>query len=120
MVLIIVQVHVGLLCCCGSFVVFECITELLEKLSSTTEITTAGASLSDIFRLFDAADGKSLVSVGVDDGHSVVVWDWKRGEKLATARYCNKYNYYYMKLLQSVHYNKLQLPLTFITATTVF
>ncbi|XP_034041299.1 echinoderm microtubule-associated protein-like 6 [Thalassophryne amazonica] len=33
-----------------------------------------------------SADGKSLVSVGVDDGHSVVVWDWKRGEKLATAR----------------------------------
>lgn len=35
----------------------------------------------------DAADGKSLVSVGVDDEHSIVVWDWKRGEKLATARY---------------------------------
>ncbi|KAM3606890.1 uncharacterized protein V6R79_025142 [Siganus canaliculatus] len=33
-----------------------------------------------------SADGKTLVSVGVDDGHSVVVWDWKRGEKLATAR----------------------------------
>lgn len=27
------------------------------------------------------------MSVGVDDGHSIVVWDWKRGEKLATARY---------------------------------
>uniref|UniRef100_A0A3Q3WD54 EMAP like 5 n=1 Tax=Mola mola TaxID=94237 RepID=A0A3Q3WD54_MOLML len=34
-----------------------------------------------------SADGKSLVSVGVDDEHSIVVWDWKRGEKLATARY---------------------------------
>nr|XP_020441832.1 echinoderm microtubule-associated protein-like 6 isoform X2 [Monopterus albus] len=33
-----------------------------------------------------SADGKSLVSVGVDDAHSIVVWDWKRGEKLATAR----------------------------------
>ncbi|KAM4730013.1 echinoderm microtubule-associated protein-like 6 isoform 3-T3 [Anableps anableps] len=33
-----------------------------------------------------SVDGKSLVSVGVDDGHSIVVWDWKRGEKLATAR----------------------------------
>ncbi|XP_047191015.1 echinoderm microtubule-associated protein-like 6 isoform X1 [Scophthalmus maximus] len=32
-----------------------------------------------------SADGKSLVSVGVDDAHSIVVWDWKRGEKLATA-----------------------------------
>uniref|UniRef100_A0A3P9P894 EMAP like 6 n=1 Tax=Poecilia reticulata TaxID=8081 RepID=A0A3P9P894_POERE len=34
-----------------------------------------------------SADGKTLVSVGVDDEHSIVVWDWKRGEKLATARY---------------------------------
>lgn len=33
-----------------------------------------------------SAEGKTLVSVGVDDGHSVVIWDWKRGEKLATAR----------------------------------
>ncbi|XP_075902321.1 echinoderm microtubule-associated protein-like 6 [Nelusetta ayraudi] len=33
-----------------------------------------------------SADGRSLVSVGLDDGHSIVVWDWKRGEKLATAR----------------------------------
>ncbi|KAM4599415.1 echinoderm microtubule-associated protein-like 6 isoform 3-T3 [Fundulus diaphanus] len=33
-----------------------------------------------------SADGKTLVSVGVDEGHSMVVWDWKRGEKLATAR----------------------------------
>ncbi|KAI4812331.1 hypothetical protein KUCAC02_023729 [Chaenocephalus aceratus] len=28
---------------------------------------------------------QSLVSVGLDDGHSIVIWDWKRGEKLATA-----------------------------------
>ncbi|XP_071401705.1 echinoderm microtubule-associated protein-like 6, partial [Centroberyx affinis] len=33
-----------------------------------------------------SADGKSLVSVGIDDSHSITVWDWKRGEKLATAR----------------------------------
>ncbi|KAF1375383.1 hypothetical protein PFLUV_G00219460 [Perca fluviatilis] len=33
-------------------------------------------------RCHGTADGKSLVSVGVDDGHSIVVWDWKRGEKL--------------------------------------
>ncbi|XP_035383252.1 echinoderm microtubule-associated protein-like 6 isoform X2 [Electrophorus electricus] len=31
------------------------------------------------------ADGKSLVSVGIDDGHSIVMWDWKKGEKLAKA-----------------------------------
>ncbi|KAM4607535.1 echinoderm microtubule-associated protein-like 6 isoform 3-T3 [Polymixia lowei] len=33
-----------------------------------------------------SADGKSLVSVAIDDNHSIVIWDWKRGEKLATAR----------------------------------
>ncbi|KAK1798480.1 hypothetical protein P4O66_006772, partial [Electrophorus voltai] len=33
------------------------------------------------------ADGKSLVSVGIDDGHSIVMWDWKKGEKLAKARW---------------------------------
>ncbi|KAM7325934.1 hypothetical protein ACRRTK_014412 [Alexandromys fortis] len=33
-----------------------------------------------------SADGKCLVSVGLDDFHSVVFWDWKRGEKIATTR----------------------------------
>ncbi|XP_030627441.1 echinoderm microtubule-associated protein-like 6 isoform X2 [Chanos chanos] len=33
-----------------------------------------------------SADGKCLVSVGIDDDHSIIVWDWKKGEKLATAR----------------------------------
>ncbi len=31
-------------------------------------------------------DGRRLASVGLDDDHCVVVWDWKRGEKLATTR----------------------------------
>ncbi|KAL3875087.1 hypothetical protein ACJMK2_038022 [Sinanodonta woodiana] len=31
-------------------------------------------------------DGKKLVSVGLDDNHCIVVWDWKKGEKLATTR----------------------------------
>ncbi|GAB1295883.1 Echinoderm microtubule-associated protein-like 6 [Apodemus speciosus] len=31
-------------------------------------------------------DGKCLVSVGLDDFHSVVFWDWKKGEKMATTR----------------------------------
>ncbi|XP_034043528.1 echinoderm microtubule-associated protein-like 6 [Thalassophryne amazonica] len=31
-------------------------------------------------------DGKSLVSVGIDECHSIVVWDWKKGERLAKAR----------------------------------
>ena len=34
-----------------------------------------------------AADGKRLASVGLDDNHCVVVWDWRKGEKLATTRF---------------------------------
>lgn len=38
-----------------------------------------------------------MASVGMDDNHTIVIWDWKKGEKLATARwvscgvslYCN-------------------------------
>ncbi|XP_050404782.1 echinoderm microtubule-associated protein-like 6 [Patella vulgata] len=33
-----------------------------------------------------SADGKKLVSVGLDDNHTIVVWDWKKGEKLASTR----------------------------------
>ncbi|CAF95573.1 unnamed protein product [Tetraodon nigroviridis] len=32
------------------------------------------------------ADGKSLVSVGIDQFHSILIWDWKKGERLAKAR----------------------------------
>lgn len=32
-------------------------------------------------------DGKSLISVGMDEFHSIVIWDWKKGERLAKARY---------------------------------
>ncbi|XP_036071655.1 echinoderm microtubule-associated protein-like 6 isoform X3 [Oryzias melastigma] len=32
------------------------------------------------------ADGKSLISVGIDESHSIVIWDWKKGERLAKAR----------------------------------
>ncbi|KAM6977453.1 echinoderm microtubule-associated protein-like 6 [Aplochiton taeniatus] len=31
-------------------------------------------------------DGKSLVSVAIDDCHSIVVWDWRKGERLAKAK----------------------------------
>uniref|UniRef100_A0A8C1S5M0 EMAP like 6 n=1 Tax=Cyprinus carpio TaxID=7962 RepID=A0A8C1S5M0_CYPCA len=48
------------------------------------------------------ADGKSLVSVGIDEDHSIVIWDWKKGEKLAKSRnklfflkYIQIENYYY-------------------------
>lgn len=40
-------------------------------------------SLVSVLRV---ADGKSLVSVGIDEDHSIVIWDWKKGEKLAKSR----------------------------------
>ncbi|XP_075781606.1 echinoderm microtubule-associated protein-like 6 isoform X3 [Pelodiscus sinensis] len=33
-----------------------------------------------------SADGKFLASVGLDDNHTIVFWDWKKGEKIATTR----------------------------------
>ena len=36
--------------------------------------------------LLSEGDGKRLASIGLDDDHSIVVWNWKKGEKLATAR----------------------------------
>ncbi|XP_035687635.1 echinoderm microtubule-associated protein-like 6 isoform X3 [Branchiostoma floridae] len=33
-----------------------------------------------------SGDGKKLASVGLDDNHSIVMWDWKKGERLATTR----------------------------------
>ena len=36
--------------------------------------------------LTHSGDGKKLASVGLDNDHCIVVWDWKKGEKLATTR----------------------------------
>ncbi|XP_077993248.1 echinoderm microtubule-associated protein-like 6 [Glandiceps talaboti] len=33
-----------------------------------------------------SGDGKRLASVGLDDNHTIVIWDWKKGEKLSTTR----------------------------------
>ncbi|KAG8123066.1 hypothetical protein E2320_018466, partial [Naja naja] len=30
-----------------------------------------------------SADGKCLASIGLDDNHTIVLWDWKKGEKMA-------------------------------------
>ncbi|CAG10611.1 unnamed protein product, partial [Tetraodon nigroviridis] len=34
-----------------------------------------------------SADGKRLASVGLDENHTIVLWDWKKGEKLSAMRY---------------------------------
>ncbi|PAA85883.1 hypothetical protein BOX15_Mlig016715g1 [Macrostomum lignano] len=33
-----------------------------------------------------SGDGRKLASVGLDDNHCIVVWDWRKGERLATTR----------------------------------
>ena len=40
---------------------------------------------SNIF-IFPPGDGKKLASVGLDDDHSIVVWDWRKGYKMAETR----------------------------------
>uniref|UniRef100_A0A3B3IJQ9 EMAP like 6 n=1 Tax=Oryzias latipes TaxID=8090 RepID=A0A3B3IJQ9_ORYLA len=35
-------------------------------------------------------DGKSLISVGIDESHSIVIWDWKKGERLSKAGHKDK------------------------------
>ena len=39
-----------------------------------------------IIIVYFVGDGKKLASVGLDDNHSIVVWDWRKGEKLAVTR----------------------------------
>ncbi|KAJ8792129.1 hypothetical protein J1605_019980 [Eschrichtius robustus] len=42
--------------------------------------------LKDYATTGQIADGKRLASVGIDDSHTIVLWDWKKGEKLSIAR----------------------------------
>jgi echinoderm microtubule-associated protein-like 6 len=57
-----------------------------------------GQHFRGICSLNFSADGKKLASVGLDDNHMICVWDWKKGEKLATTRghkdkiFCIKWN----------------------------
>ena len=38
------------------------------------------------FSFLFKGDGKKLASVGLDDDHCIVVWDWRKGSKLAETR----------------------------------
>ncbi|XP_063080185.1 echinoderm microtubule-associated protein-like 5 [Engraulis encrasicolus] len=55
--------------------------ELLKPLAVLRGIHQVGVNALDF-----SADGKRLVSVGLDDHHTIVLWDWRKGEKLATMR----------------------------------
>ncbi|XP_011939019.1 PREDICTED: echinoderm microtubule-associated protein-like 5 isoform X7 [Cercocebus atys] len=56
-------------------------TETIKPLSILKGHHQCGISAVDF-----SADGKRLASVGIDDSHTIVLWDWKKGEKLSIAR----------------------------------
>ncbi len=63
-----------------------------------TQSILKGEHERGICSLSFSSDGKKLASVGLDDNHCICVWDWKKGEKLATTRgnkekiFCCKWN----------------------------
>uniref|UniRef100_A0A6Q2YHA2 EMAP like 5 n=1 Tax=Esox lucius TaxID=8010 RepID=A0A6Q2YHA2_ESOLU len=56
-------------------------TELLKPMSVLKGFHQLGVCALDF-----SADGKRLASVGLDDNHTVVLWDWRKGEKLSAIR----------------------------------
>lgn len=38
------------------------------------------------FFFYTIADGRRLVSIGLDDNHTIVLWDWRKGETLSAMR----------------------------------
>lgn len=71
-----------------------------DAVSMNTESILKGEHFRGVCALSFSSDGKKLASVGLDDNHSICVWDWKKGEKLATTRghkdkiFCIKWNPY--------------------------
>ncbi|XP_037397929.1 echinoderm microtubule-associated protein-like 5 isoform X4 [Pygocentrus nattereri] len=56
-------------------------TEFLKPLSVLRGFHQFGVCALDF-----SADGKRLASVGLDDNHIIVLWDWRKGEKLSAFR----------------------------------
>ncbi len=54
--------------------------------SSTKKRKILFKIISICFCLFTES-GKRLASVGLDDYRMIVIWDWKKGEKLASQRF---------------------------------
>uniref|UniRef100_A0A3Q2XCV2 EMAP like 5 n=1 Tax=Hippocampus comes TaxID=109280 RepID=A0A3Q2XCV2_HIPCM len=53
-------------------------TETLKPMSVLKGFHQLGVCTLDF-----SADGKRLASVGLDDNHTIVLWDWRKGEKLS-------------------------------------
>nr|XP_046163640.1 echinoderm microtubule-associated protein-like 5 isoform X2 [Oncorhynchus gorbuscha] len=56
-------------------------TEMLKPMSVLKGFHQLGVCALDF-----SADGKRLASVGLDDNHTIVLWDWRKGEKLSAIR----------------------------------
>uniref|UniRef100_A0A671UC96 EMAP like 5 n=1 Tax=Sparus aurata TaxID=8175 RepID=A0A671UC96_SPAAU len=56
-------------------------TETLKPMSVLRGFHQLGVCALDF-----SADGKRLASVGLDDNHTIVLWDWRKGEKLSAMR----------------------------------
>nr|XP_019940288.1 PREDICTED: echinoderm microtubule-associated protein-like 5 [Paralichthys olivaceus] len=56
-------------------------TEMLKPMSVLKGFHQLGVCALDF-----SADGKRLASVGLDDNHTIVLWDWRKGEKLSAMR----------------------------------
>uniref|UniRef100_A0A8C8CCM8 Echinoderm microtubule-associated protein-like 5 n=1 Tax=Oncorhynchus tshawytscha TaxID=74940 RepID=A0A8C8CCM8_ONCTS len=56
-------------------------TEVMTPLSVLKGFHQLGVCALDF-----SADGKRLASVGLDDNHTIVLWDWRKGEKLSAIR----------------------------------
>ncbi|XP_037602711.1 echinoderm microtubule-associated protein-like 5 isoform X2 [Sebastes umbrosus] len=56
-------------------------TETLKPMSVLRGFHQLGVCTLDF-----SADGKRLASVGLDDNHTIVLWDWRKGEKLSAMR----------------------------------
>ncbi|KAI1895518.1 hypothetical protein AGOR_G00107080 [Albula goreensis] len=56
-------------------------TEVLKPMSVLKGYHQYGVCALDF-----SADGKRLASVGLDDNHTIVLWDWRKGERLSAIR----------------------------------
>ncbi|KAG7238574.1 hypothetical protein INR49_030847 [Caranx melampygus] len=56
-------------------------TEMLKPMSVLKGFHQLGVCALDF-----SADGKRLASVGLDDSHTIVLWDWRKGEKISAMR----------------------------------
>ncbi|KAF7251683.1 Echinoderm microtubule-associated protein-like 5, partial [Varanus komodoensis] len=55
------------------------------KILTTEELLNLIVNNEEI-EMVKNSDGKRLASVGIDDNHTIVLWDWRKGEKLSAVR----------------------------------